>query len=155
MFQWAFLWEVIICSCFWGFIVPSGDFMAYTGTTNKTIKESLDHTMPLILLTVDWCLNAIGFEYAQIITNILVTMVYGLINYLYVRLKGEIIYPVLTWDSMTADLLALALVPIICLINLLIILCTNYKIGKIDKTFWENESMVQDDEIAAVLLNYD
>jgi len=108
--------------------VPSGDFMAYTGTPNKIIKETLDHSMPLILLTTDWILNSIGFEYAQIITNILVTMLYGLINYLYVKIKGEAIYPILTWDSLAADLLALALIPIICLLNWLLILCTNIKI---------------------------
>ena len=155
LFQWAFFWEVIISSCFWGFIVPSGDSMAYTGTPNKIINESLDHSMPLILLTTDWCLNGIGFEYAQILTNILVTMVYGLINYLYVTLKGETIYPVLTWDSVTADLLALALIPIICLLNFLLVLCTNYKISKINKALWENDTQVVDDDIAAVLMNYD
>ena len=115
--------------------------MAYTGTTNKIIKETLDHSMPLILLTIDWRLNSIGFEYSQILTNILATMVYGLINYLYVTLKGEIIYPILTWDSVTADLLALALIPIICLLNWLLILCTNYKISKIDKSLWEGNEV--------------
>ena len=128
--------------------------MAYTGTTNKIIKETLDHSMPLILLTIDWRLNSIGFEYSQILTNILATMVYGLINYLYVTLKGEIIYPILTWDSVTADLLALALIPIICILNWLLILCTNYKISKIDKSLWEGNE-VQDVDTAVVLMNYD
>ena len=150
----AFLWEVIICSCFWGFIAPSGEFMTITGTTNKIIKETLDHSMPLILLTIDWCLNSIGFEYAQILTNLIATLAYGLINYLYVTIKGETIYPVLTWDSVTADLLALALVPIICLLNYLLILCTNYKISKIEKSLWEGNE-IDDPEMATILMNFD
>jgi hypothetical protein len=150
----SLLWEVIICSCFWGFIVPSGDFIAISGTTNKIIKETLDHSMPLILLTLDWVFNSIGFEYAQILTNILATLCYGLINYLYVTLKGEIIYPILTWDSVTADLLALALIPIICLLNWLLILCTNYKISKVDKSLWQGNE-IEDPEIAIALMNYD
>jgi hypothetical protein len=69
--------------------------------------------------------------------NLGVLLVYGVVNYLYVTISGEIIYPILTWDSLSAYLVALGLIPVIALINLLLILCTNYKISKIDKSKWD------------------
>jgi hypothetical protein len=133
----ALLWQVIITVCFWGFIVPTGNFIEYTGTTNHIIKYSMDHSVPFILLCVEWCLNSIGFEYSQILINLAVFLVYGVINYFYVTISGEIIYPILTWDSLGSYLAALGLIPAIAIINLLLILCTNYKISKIDKNKWD------------------
>jgi hypothetical protein len=148
----AFLWEVIITVFFWGFILSTIKLKTYSGTKTKAIKTILDHTLPLILLTSDWCFNSIGFEYSQILTNICGFLVYALINCLYVVLKGETIYPILTWDSWQAYLIALSLVPVGCLINLLLIVCTNFKIDGIDKKKWEEETQNEDLETLAVLI---
>ena len=85
----------------------------------------MDHSVPCILLCIEWSLNSIGFEFSQILLNLLVLLLYGVINYLYVTISGEVIYPLLTWDSMGAYLVALGLIPVIGLLNLLLIVCTN------------------------------
>ncbi len=118
-------------------MVPTGSFLEYTGSTNHIIKYSMDHSVPFILLCVDWFINSIGFEYSQILINLGVFLVYGVINYLYVTISGEIIYPILTWDSLSAYLVALGLIPTIAILNLLLVVCTNFKISKIDKTKWD------------------
>ena len=64
LFQMSLLWQVIISVCFWGFLVPTGNFVSYTGTTNHIIKYSADHSIPCILMCIDWSLNSIGFEYS-------------------------------------------------------------------------------------------
>ena len=68
-----------------------------------------------------------------------VLIVYGVVNYLYVTISGEAIYPILTWDSLSAYLVALGLIPAFALLNLALILLTNYKISKIDKSKWSPE----------------
>jgi len=135
--------------------VPTGNFASYTGTTNHIIKYSADHSIPCILLCIDWVLNSIGFEYSQILLNLCIFLVYGVINYLYVTISGEPIYPILTWDSLQAYLIALALIPTIALLNLALILLTNYKISKIDKSKWSPEITIDDIEAVTALMNYD
>jgi hypothetical protein len=52
-------------------------------------------------------------------------------------------------------LAALALIPTIALLNWLLIVCTNYKVSKIDKGKWDQELKIEDLDTAAVLMNYD
>jgi small-conductance mechanosensitive channel len=94
-----FFWNIIISTLFWGFTLPTGTYMEITGTVNYEFKFAIDHTLPLTYLTIDWFLNGINFEWSHIGPNVAILLVYGLVNYLYVTITGEEVYPVLTWDS--------------------------------------------------------
>jgi len=55
-------------------------------------------------------MNSIGAEFSHMVTNTFIIFIYAVINYLYTKLKGEYVYPVLTWDSTEAWLAAAGLV---------------------------------------------
>jgi hypothetical protein len=91
----------------------------------------------------------------QIWPNMAFSLVYGLVNWFFVVVLGQFIYPVLTWDSWQAYLIAAALIPLFLVVQVLLVLCTNYKLSKIDKTTWEQEVTIDDVEVVAAFMNYD
>lgn len=113
LFQMNFFWNIIISSCFWGFMLPTGSYIEYTGTPNLEVKFAMDHSLPLLYLTIDWALNGISFEWSHIWPNLAIMGFYGLVNFSFVEITGEMIYPVLTWDSWQAWVAALGLVFIV------------------------------------------
>lgn len=99
-FQMNFFWNILISILFWGFILPTGEYVVVThGKVNMEVKFALDHTTPCLFLTIDWFLNGISFEWYHMVPNTCIMYMYGLVNWSYCVVTGIEIYPVLTWDS--------------------------------------------------------
>ena len=106
-------------------------FSEIATSPNSIVYELVDHTLPLIYIFVDWCLNAINFEWSHIYLNCLIIVVYGIVNATFVMKTGKEVYPMLTWDSWLAWLLAGAVLIIVIVLQLLTIWCTKIKIKRI------------------------
>ena len=138
MFQLCFFWNMVITALYWGFVLPNGGSGEFTSSEYEKILFDLEHTIPFLLTFIDWCLNSIGAQWSQIWLNTGLSVLYGLVNFLYVKITGETIYPVLTWDGLTAYLVALALIPGFILVQILLIVCTNYKLRKVNQDMWRS-----------------
>ena len=144
----------MITLMYWCFVIPNSADVFVT-TTFEKVKFDMDHTLPFTYTLIDWCLNSIGAQMNQIWPNMAFSLVYGLVNWFFVVVLGQFIYPVLTWDSWQAYLIAAALIPLFLVVQVLLVLCTNYKLSKIDKTTWEQEVTIDDVEVVAAFMNYD
>ena len=56
----TFFWNILITAMYWGFVLPNGGENQVQYTTNTNIIMVIDHTLPFIYTTIDWCLNSIG-----------------------------------------------------------------------------------------------
>ena len=137
--------------------MPNGGLKAFAHSKNSQVKFVLDHTMPFIYTLIDWFLNSIGAQWSHILPNMLVMLAYAIVNCVYCTVTGDDIYPVLTWDSTQAWLVALGLIPAFIILQALLIWCTNFKLSKINKEKWETEVKVEDleAETAAAFMNDD
>lgn len=115
LFQLCFFWNFIITLFYWSFIIPNGA-EEFAPTTYLQVKFAMDHTLPFTYTAIDWCLNSIGGQWPQIWTNMAISLVYALVNMLFCTVGGQFIYPVLTWDSWQAGLIALSLIPVFLLV---------------------------------------
>lgn len=97
---------------------------------NHKVKYSFDHTLPCLLLTIDWFLNGIQFEWSHMLPNSIIMLLYGCVNLTYCDVTGLEIYPVLTWNSLYAWLMAGLVVIVQLVVQALTIWCTKYKIKK-------------------------
>jgi hypothetical protein len=98
-FVMTLTFEVVITIIFWTALYspPSPD----ESTFNKA-KGAMDHSMPLLMLLIDFFLNAMIINPYQIIWTILIMVAYGLENLIIVLGTGFIIYPILEWDSISS-----------------------------------------------------
>jgi len=114
--------EVIISIGFWSF--------CYDAPKEPGLQEVnliMDHSVPIILLSIDFALNRIYHEVNQLWINIWVLLVYGVINYVYTVVTGTPVYPPITWDSVTSVSLAASAVPLYMLFWLMLSLFNDCK----------------------------
>jgi len=106
-------WDIIITTVFWGFLLPTTNFgEVFYGHPWGEFKLMTDHIFPLFFMLVDWFLNAITFEKQHIWPNLIPMTLYALVNLTYVKVKGKVIYPGMTWDSFLSILLVLCGYPV-------------------------------------------
>lgn len=80
-------------------------------------------------------MSAMRYEKTTFWINIVAALVYGIVNVLFTWITGHAVYPpVLTWDSIVAWIIGLALIPFFGLIFYLEFWATNWKLSKINTT---------------------
>jgi hypothetical protein len=79
LFQTAITWEVIITIVYWALLWPT-ETHANHGIWYDFKRTCLVHLLPLIYLTVDFILNRIYFEWEQRWIQIIIMVIYGVLN---------------------------------------------------------------------------
>jgi len=111
-----FLLEIVITIFFWSFEADAGTPPGIA----RAIDLYSDHSLPLTLLTIDFCVNRVYYELHSLWINWIFMFVYGLTNLAYTKITGTSVYPVITWDSAYADILAFVMMPFFMLLWLAI-----------------------------------
>jgi len=101
----------VIASVYWTLLYPD-DRDRLKDNPVKNWWNCCDHALPICALITDWCLNRIYFEWNQIYANILVFGVYGLVNIGVTFGTGTPVYPPISWDSVGAWFVGLAMLPL-------------------------------------------
>ena len=110
LFMTALLWECVIASVYWTLLYP--DDKARLTTPASKWWNFCEHLIPICVLTIDWFLNRVYFEINQIWPNMLVFMLYGLVNIGVSKGRGYPVYAEISWDSVGAWFLGAAMVPL-------------------------------------------
>lgn len=118
--------EVVISIGFWTFVY---DAPHHTGL--QEVNLIMDHSLPILLLAIDFAFNKIWYEVNQLWINIWVILAYGIINLVYTLVAGEPVYPPLTWDSVDSIALALTCVPLYMLFWLILCMINDCKFKKL------------------------
>jgi hypothetical protein len=91
----------------------------------------MDHSVPFILLFTDFLLNRVYFELHSMWINIVFLFLYGMVNLGYTKITGNAVYPVVTWDSAYADLVAFSMIPFFMLLWVGLYLLSAWKFKKL------------------------
>ena len=89
------------------------------------------HVLPLVVVTVDWCLSSMRYEWQSVWINLAIVIFYGLINLTVTKVSGEPIYPpFITWDSPVAYIIGFALLPVFAGVFVAQYYATKWKLSK-------------------------
>lgn len=105
--QMTYLFEIVITIGFWSFVYDAPK----EPTKAREVCLYMDHSVPFVLLTIDFILNRVYYELHSLWINLKFLLWYGLLNFLYTKITGHAVYPVVTWDSPVAYLVAMAMIP--------------------------------------------
>lgn len=108
----TFLFEIVITTGFWSFCYDA----PAEPTTARKICLYMDHTLPFALLCTDFILNRIYYELNSMWINMIILLIYGGVNFGYTEITGDPVYPVVTWDSVVAYVVAFAMIPLFMLL---------------------------------------
>lgn len=112
LYMTAFLWECVIASVYWSILYPADRKGYLKDNPSGNWWNCCDHFFPIVALITDWFLNRIYFEFNQFWANMIVFMVYGLVNIGVTKGSGTPVYPPISWDSVGSWFLGLALLPL-------------------------------------------
>ena len=101
----------MIFTIYWTLLYPDDKASGRLDTPWAMFSDCLDHLFPVTFLITDWCINRIYFEKNQVHANVVVILIYGLINLTLTKVNGEPIYPPLSFDSVISWILALVIIP--------------------------------------------
>ena len=90
----TFTWECVITLIFWTLLYPG-----YRDTDTMDFWTTIDHSVPLTLLFIDWMFNRIYIEPKQWWIVALTFLVYGFINITVTKVSGTPVYGPMPWDS--------------------------------------------------------
>ena len=124
----CFCLEIVITIFFWSF---EYDAPSYNDPWHN-IDLYGDHSLPLIMLTIDFCVNRVYYELHSLWINLIYVIVYGLINMAYTLITGTAVYPVITWDSIVACCVAFTMVPFFMLLWLGVYYLSQWKFKKLE-----------------------
>ena len=97
MFQLAFLSECIITPFYWFLLNNKDSYRPDDMVFN--IKMVGDHSLPLIVLLIDFSMNTVPFCNKHFVLVCAVLVLYLIVNYLVTIFRDKPVYPVLDWDS--------------------------------------------------------
>ena len=133
-FTMTLWWDVIITIVFWLFLLPTTDFGSdFEGHHWGEFKLLTDHIFPLFYMTIDWCLNGIGYQKQHFWVNIIFVTVYALINMTIVLSTGNVVYPGLTWTTWLSWLLVILGYPAGFGLWHFLVWCTDKKLLRMQK----------------------
>jgi len=125
--QMTFLFEIVITMGFWSFVYDAPT----EPTRARTVCLYMDHSVPFILLFTDFILNRIYYELHSMWINMVFLLLYGGVNFGYTEITGHAVYPVVTWDSAVAVLVAFSVVPVFMLLWLGLFSISAWKFKKL------------------------
>jgi uncharacterized membrane protein YwaF len=117
MFQTICMLNMGISIIFWTVLWPN---MPHESPKNLDgLLTLLDHTAPLTLTLIEWCLNGIRFELRHLLPQLLMIVSYGALNLTWTKVTGTSVYPVITWDTPAAWASGIAVIPFFMLLFVL------------------------------------
>jgi hypothetical protein len=119
--------EVVITIGFWSFCYDA----PHEGGLRE-VNLYMDHSVPILLLSLDFAFNKIWFELNQVWPNALLLLLYGFDNIIYTFATGHPVYPPLTWNSVTSISLGLCGFPMFLLFWLALCAISECKFKKCD-----------------------
>jgi hypothetical protein len=99
-FEMALTFDVMITVSYWTLI--------YSHQPHHKVVEWYTvwiHILPLVSSLIDFYLTRWRFRMQRFVTVLAIGVIYGIFNFTYVRITGEPIYDVLTWESWSDSLL--------------------------------------------------
>lgn len=105
--------------------------MLYPGFKVKTYSLFFDHIAPVTLLTIDYCMNRIPFNFRHLSVSVAVMMVYGLVNLTKTLVTGVPVYPPLNFHDVMSYVYTLLLVVLEFLGYVVLYYLTRCKLQKI------------------------
>jgi hypothetical protein len=70
----------------------------------------MDHSVDLLLLLIDFCLNSIVFNYRHVVFAVIFITVYGFVNLTVTLQTGTPVYKILTWQDIQSLYFSIAFV---------------------------------------------
>ena len=111
LFEMAFLYEIVIVTCFWSMIFPALLVRMNKKNSNEhydvrfmVVAGMCDHSIPLLCLLVEFTYNCTPFVWRHFHTTGLIAIMYMFFNAFFSLFIGQI-YPLIDWRS-TVGILA-------------------------------------------------
>jgi len=106
----ALLFQVIVTVVYWSVLHRYFVGHDYGFLINANLRTQ--HSVPLGLLFVDFCLNNLTYDMRLLWTELFVIFWYGIINLILTKIYGEPIYAPMSWDSVLSVCIAVGMLPI-------------------------------------------
>ena len=71
----------------------------YANSQVQMLGLVLHHALPLILLSVDYCFNAMPFVGRHVYSVMVICIVYLIFNYYVTKRRGTPVYSIMSWDD--------------------------------------------------------
>ena len=130
MYDIAICSEIVLSILFWLLLWKTPEEYTF-----YDIFNIITHSVPVAFTLIDFVLQKWIFRFNQVTVVFLIGLIYGLVNFTYVKLYNKPIYPILPWNDTASYILmgsALLLLVIVFLI-LYMITYLNYQKNKEDK----------------------
>lgn len=92
-FEMALSFDVMITIMYWGFVRDHS-----TGHDLNFYYDIFIHILPLVFNLIEFFLVRWKFRLQHFVPIVVVGIIYGTFNYLYVTITGRLIYDILNWD---------------------------------------------------------
>jgi hypothetical protein len=99
--------------------MPNGTF--------DEVRRYMDHSVPVILLGIDFLLNAIIFNPKHVVFSEIIVVLYGTENMIITIVKSAPVYSIITWDDVTTLWYMLGFIAGTIVIYLILTLISIYK----------------------------
>ena len=76
---------------------------------DQVVATYMDHTLPLLMLISDFCVNRIYFEFWQWPVNVIILLIYGMVNMTVTLVTNHPVYSIMPWNSFGSVMVALAM----------------------------------------------
>ena len=106
------VFEFIVVIIFWGFLYQGEVANFPNMDTAQIVAAYMDHSLPLTMLLIDFCLNRIYFEFWHWPINSFILLFYGMVNMTVTLVTGHYVYSILPWDSFVSVVIAVCFVPL-------------------------------------------
>lgn len=107
--EMALSFDVMITIMYWGFVRSSqldNDVYYY--------YDIFIHILPLVFNLIDFILVRWKFRLQHFVTLVIVGVLYGIFNFTYVKITGEVIYSILSWDPVWQSMLLIVGLAALC-----------------------------------------
>jgi len=121
----ALIYEIIVTIIYWSVLHPKLDLSEYGILVNICLRT--DHSIPFGLLFIDFWLNSCEYELKHLWIEMPVLLFYGMVNFISTKKNDVPVYPPMSWDSFVSVSIALAFLPLLAILALLMKYLSNCK----------------------------
>jgi len=124
-YEISLTFEIIITLFFWAVLFPL--------MKSKSAWTFIDHISPILILTIDYCLNRIPFSLRHLPLSMGILLIYGIVNMTYTLVTHKPIYPPLNFHDFMSFVWAVVLVGLEAAGFLGMYHLTQWKLRKVNK----------------------
>jgi hypothetical protein len=123
-YETSLTFEVIITLFFWAVLFDPDD-------PENDIWDYLDHSIPIVMLIIDYCMNKIPFNLRHLAPSMVIMVSYGIVNISYTLGTGTPVYPPLNFKDVLSFMWLVVLILLECGAYAGITWVTKWKIKKV------------------------